>query len=342
MDQIINDEIPHVAERIFKKLDIDTLVHCLQVSKTWHDLASSILSNRWQEVHVNKKTILIIACKFGYTDMAKAILDQSGVERDEFNVKGHHPKNGFWYACENGHLEVVKLLLKFSVSRGIPITPKEEIIKSASHHREILKLLFNHWSIKDVRGPHLFSWAVQHKSIDIVQLMLDHLDRNSINYYLMRACVYGHFEIVELFLKHANSHNIDLNAKDITGKTAFSLACERANVQIIQCFLDNAIVRNLDINARDNDGRTALRNVCRFQVNLSDGHREIVKLLLKLPNIEVPRKGDESKFAPEIQSLLEEKWESMENVEVVFFNDTFSDVREVKKEVRNRMKWRRR
>ena len=112
------------------------------------------------------------------------------------------------------------------------------------------------------------------------------------------------------------------------------MACERANVQIIQCFLDNAIVRNLDINARDNDGRTALRNVCGFQENFSDGHREIVKLLLKLPNIEVPRKGDESKFAPEIQSLLEEKWESMDNVEVVFFNDIFSDVKEVKKEIK--------
>ena len=147
--------------------------------------------------------------------------------------------------------------------RGIPITPKEEIIKSASHHREILKLLFNHWSITDVRGPHLFSWAVQHKSIDIVQLMLDHLDGNSINYYLMRACVYGHFEIVELFLKHANSHNIDLNAKDNTGKTAFSLACASGQVETVKSILDHAPNTNLDLNSMDNYGRTPLGNACR-------------------------------------------------------------------------------
>ena len=54
----------------------------------------------------------------------------------------------------------------------------------------------------------------------------------------MTACIYGHKNVVKLFLDHSVDKNIDLNAKDSNGLTAFMLTCEIGFTSIMQLFLD--------------------------------------------------------------------------------------------------------
>ena len=155
---------------------------------------------------------------------------------------------------------------------------------------------------------------------------------------LMIACELGHCEIVKLLMEYSSSHNIDLNAKDNTGNTAFSLACGWGHVETVQNMLDNAPNTNLDINSRDNFGRTALRHACRnYEPHHYEGCYEVVQLLLTMPNIEVPRKGEKIgiSVSPMITTLLEAKWQSMDKFEIVYFNDRFADVKEVETEIKS-------
>ena len=290
MDQIINDEIPHVAKRIFKKVNIDTLVHCLHVSKTWNNLASSVFWCRWQEVENRRRSILILACSFGYTSLVKALSMHHSKADEVFKEKG-----GFWHACQNGHMEVVQYLLRYSKLNGIPIE-KEAIIKEFCHKSQILKVLLRQWGLKNTNGTKLFTWAVQKGSIDIVQVLLDHPKSKSINFNtkkyfryqktpLMIASSFGYFEIVKLLIEHSTSHKINLNAKDVFGKTAFSLACGWGHVETVKCILDKAPNTNLDLNSMDNYGRTALGNACT-NLHHYDGCYEVAEILHMLPNIE--------------------------------------------------------
>ena len=70
----------------------------------------------------------------------------------------------------------------------------------------------------------------------------------------MSACQEGHKDVVQLMLDHSNS-NIDLNARDNKGGTAYLGACSEGHKDVVQLMLDHSN-SNIDLNARDNEGGT--------------------------------------------------------------------------------------
>ena len=88
----------------------------------------------------------------------------------------------------------------------------------------------------------------------------------------MWACRNGHKDIVQLLLDHHSDPNIDLNAKDNFGCTAFMNACKNGYKDVVKLLLDHS--KRIDLNARNNHGETALMIACK------NGYNDVVELLL--------------------------------------------------------------
>ena len=207
MDQIIKSEIPCFADEIFKKVDLVTLSHCMQVSKTWRDLASPIFWSRWQEVRtedtekqaatikafchnkqitkvllhywslntVHETKLLPWAVQHGVATIVQVLLDHPESNSIDFNAKDYfqYQKTSFMVACSFGHFEIVKLLMEYSRSHNIDL------------------------NAKDITGKTAFSLA----------------------------CGSGQVETVKCILDHAPNTNLDLNSMDNYGRTALGNAC---------------------------------------------------------------------------------------------------------------------
>ena len=70
----------------------------------------------------------------------------------------------------------------------------------------------------------------------------------------MFTCMHGHSNIVQLILKHSEV-NIDLNAKENSGFTGFMFACMSGHKKVIKLLFNTE--RNIDLNAKSNVGKTA-------------------------------------------------------------------------------------
>ena len=81
-------------------------------------------------------------------------------------------------------------------------------------------------------------------------------------------------------MKNSAKFNIELNAKDNDGRTAFHDACYCGETSIVKFMISNSDSFNLDLTARDNDGKTG------FQLAQDEEESEVVYLIKnKMPNI---------------------------------------------------------
>ena len=90
-----------------------------------------------------------------------------------------------------------------------------------------------------------------------------------------------------------------LNARVLSGKTAFMCACWRGRIDVVQLLL-GCSKGQIDLNARDMHGYTGLMLACL------DGHQDVVKLILKhskAKGIKIPT--NTSIYSKEIKDLIE-------------------------------------
>ena len=104
MDSVINLGLPQIGEKIFLSAKTDTLIQCLEVSRTWKILAENVLLKRW-------KNRMLTACSIGNTVIVKLLLEHFNSEESRLNVKDKLGCTPFIRACFTGHKDVVKLLL---------------------------------------------------------------------------------------------------------------------------------------------------------------------------------------------------------------------------------------
>ena len=107
MESIINFGIPHVGEQIFGSLDEDDLIQCLRVSQTWKAFAKTLLLPKW-------KSKMFGAFETGKTEIVELLLENYSYEEIGLNLKGERGMTPFMIACQNGHQDVVKILLDHS------------------------------------------------------------------------------------------------------------------------------------------------------------------------------------------------------------------------------------
>lgn len=152
---------------------------------------------------VEKK--FLAACRKGKLEKVIEFLQNPYLNADAKDEKNYN-ETPLIYACFNGHIEVVKVLL--------------------NNDRADINLA-NKYNCTPLY------WACQSGKFDVVKLLLrySNLEIDSADNYdgftpLMNACSYGHLEIVQLFL--ASGREIKLDIKANNGKTVFDLAREKA------------------------------------------------------------------------------------------------------------------
>ena len=83
-------------------------------------------------------------------------------------------------------------------------------------------------------------------------------------------------------MKISAKFNIELNAKDIYGDTAFHDACKIGNTCIVDMMINNSEPLKLDLAARNDRDETG------FQFAQQFGHSDVVNLILsKMPRIAI-------------------------------------------------------
>ena len=168
MNKVINLNIPDIGEKIFSSLGTDDLVKLLPVSKTWKELIENVLIKRIKRWRGK----LYDACKDGQMEVVKLLLLYSDDEGEDL-------KWVFRFACENGHKDIVKLMLGLPGSKHIglnffPTTTKTPfIIAYEKGHQDVVKILLNHPRSQDIDLVWVFRFACHNGHTDIVKLMLD-------------------------------------------------------------------------------------------------------------------------------------------------------------------------
>ena len=119
---------------------------------------------------------------------------------------------------------------------------------------------------------------------DIVKMILDYaavgknIDVNARDWSgltaFMQSCRAGFEDVATLFLTHLFSERIEFNAQDDVGSTAFIHACENRNNAIIELLLNH---QQIDVNAKSDNGMTALMWICHDE----DGLTDIVRTILE-------------------------------------------------------------
>lgn len=175
------------AEKILKDW-IDTLPDCSTKNNWLTDLhRSSVVRNKWA---------MELAAQNGHVAMVELILS--------LRTSKEYGSEPFLYACQLGHTNVVKLLIP--VSKKIP-----NAFYSASRngHIEVVKLLLKCKNAHENYGSMLSSAAVAGHT-EIIKLLFSVCDKTIIQDALFHAVLSKRVEVLDLFIPQCvNKNNID-------------------------------------------------------------------------------------------------------------------------------------
>lgn len=246
----------------------------------------------------------------------KELIDKVNVN---FNFGGNVP---IILASAFGYANIVKLLLEVP---GIDVNAQDKsgqtaLIASVYYHQDhiaqiLLKAPLLNINAQDAHGHTALMDAVERENKELIELLLDagadlyikNKDGKTVldmvtekfkptlerlinkskrptpeemqEWFL--AATHGNVDILQKLIA-----KVDVNAKDITDKTALMWAAQKGYENIVKILLDS---RRIKINEQDSSGMNALMYACQYH------HESIVKLLLQQPGISVntqTKKGD--------------------------------------------------
>ena len=217
--------------------------------------------------------VLLDAVKSGNLAIVNKTLQCKWTDINTFDSDGRFP---LYLASENGHTEIVKILLK---QDKINVT--------------------NQRSGDNMRCSSSIMIASHNGHAEIVQLLLDHPDVD-INEGdsdgrtpLYCASWKNHIQVVQRLLIQTE---IDVNkAQTRTGATPLYIASELGNTQVVELLLDKT---EIDVNKAKTDasGETPLTGTIRFALQYSNS--KPAKLLLAHPGIDVNKKRTSDEATP--------------------------------------------
>ncbi|KAI1847679.1 hypothetical protein JX265_013939 [Neoarthrinium moseri] len=185
-----------------------------------------------------------LAAIFGLGGIISAVLNERN--KDARDSVGRTPLS---WAAENGHIEVVKLLLE---------TEQVEV------------------DSKDNGGQTPLSWAAENGHIEVAKLLLktEQVDVDSKSNYgrtpLSLAAWNGRVEVVKLLLE---TEQVEVDSKDNYGRTPLSWAAWNGHIEVVKLLLET---EQVEVDSKDNNGRTPLWWTARA------GSEPVVTTLLSL------------------------------------------------------------
>ena len=223
-----------------------------------------------QPSSTSSKTELSISCQHGHTDLIKALRSCKCNTKEQYgkltvcglcysqcqqaleNISRHSKfvnmhrvdvPTALFFACFNGHKDVVQLLLKNGACPDVPIQ------------------LWGH-----TNAVHIASYSGY---ADVVTLLL-HYRASPCRTLLQTACFSGHTAFVDCLISHFNITELH---RDGQGMTALHAACLRGKADTVQLLLDR--IKDVDVDIRSSCGKTPLYCACQV------GSHSTVLLLLK-------------------------------------------------------------
>ena len=219
--------------------------------------------------HSNAKNIdlscleecVLKACKNSHPPVVLELLQHPEAQNIDLNAyEDTHGYTILMWACQMGHANIVKLLLdhaQFS-SQPKPLFGFLSKLKSKPKNPHFGKIDLNQQGKSGYTG---FMLACREGHENIVKLMLEHPNTKYIDKNLMyrpgrnafgliceRGLSRGQFAIIPLLMQHSIDKGIDLNQKDMLGRTALeSACCYFGNVDVVKCILENSHGTNLEI-----------------------------------------------------------------------------------------------
>jgi ankyrin repeat protein len=234
-------------------------------------------------VRYNSYTVLTWAAENGHIEIVRLLLKSA-----DFNQADNAGQTAFMRAAVNGHKEIAELLIE----KGADVNQADKDGDTAlmkAGRIEIVKLLLEKGAKvnqADEYGDTALIFAAANGRIEIVKLLLEKgadVNQANNNGYtaLILAAVNGRIEIVELLLEKG----VDVNQANNNGDTVLMKAAANGYIEIFELLLE----KGADANEYNNFGDTALMKAIYY------GHIKIVKLLLKRDDVnfhQVNKNGD--------------------------------------------------
>ena len=131
---------------------------------------------------------------------------------------------GLGLACENGHSEVVSILMENATDLRISVNEKDNYERTAVY----LACMQGHSGVVKNFIQNKVAWNIDFKIEDkMVEAFLT-------------ACIHGHPDVVEVFLENADTFGIDLNnLDDINIEKGFNIALHKGHSSLEKVFFDN-------------------------------------------------------------------------------------------------------
>jgi len=185
------------------------------------------------------------ACWFGCIDVIKYLLANIGT----ITIN----EEGFYYACEEGHIEIVKALLEFMKTNEVTINVQRCV-------------------------EYAFFHACVGGDVDVVKYVLNYASENEnelkhkYNEVFERLCDIGNIEMMKYLLEYMKDNNqeIDITAN---GNGAFIAACINNQLEVVRFLMRYARKHGLEIDV-------TVKNDYTFRMALTLGHSDIVKYLV--------------------------------------------------------------
>ncbi|XP_063448361.1 uncharacterized protein LOC134727895 [Mytilus trossulus] len=223
----------------------------------------------------SNSTSLIQCSHIGYIDLVTWCLHHCIGNVNHCRNDGVSP---LWLACQEGHTEVVQMLITnnadINTCRDTGASPL--FIACEKGHTELLQMLItNNADIKkcaDTGASPLFM-ACQNGHNEIVKMLITiNADTNKCRDNdeispLFIACQQGHNEIVKML----TTNNADINKCRDTGASPLFIACQEGHAEVLHTLITN----KADINKCTTTGESPVFIACFF------GHTKIVELLLR-------------------------------------------------------------
>ncbi len=232
----------------------------------------------------NSNSKLIQNARAGNLDRVRDLL-RRGVD---VNAQNEYGDAALVWASSNGHVEVVRALLKVEV---VDVNIKDIdggtalMYASWKGHLEVARDLLSHVgvdvNIKDINGETALIMASEKCYLKVIHALLNHvgvdvnIKDNGGNTALIVASEMGHLELIHALLNHTG---VDVNIKDEYGKTALIVASKKGHLEVVRALLKHV---GVDVNIKDKYGYTAL-DFARIKTNngvarLLEEHMEHVK-----------------------------------------------------------------